>query len=39
MSAKREMIEPGDGDRRHVRRDELGQFADKVILAPALSDR
>jgi hypothetical protein len=31
MSGKRELIEPTEGDKRYVRRDENGQFTDDQV--------
>jgi len=31
MARKRELIEPHDGDKRYVRRDEQGQFTDDQV--------
>jgi hypothetical protein len=31
MAAKRETIEPNEGDKRYVRRDENGQFTDDQV--------
>ena len=31
MSPKRELIEPNEGDKRYVRRDENGQFTDDQV--------
>ena len=37
MSSKRELIEPNEGDKRYVRRDEDGKFTDSVDLHKSLS--
>ena len=37
MSSKRELIEPGEGDKRYVRRDEDGQFTELVGQGKSLS--
>ena len=29
MASKRELIEPNEGDKRYIRRDEQGQFTEK----------
>ena len=31
MASKRELIEPHDGDKRYVRRDEQGRFTDDQV--------
>jgi hypothetical protein len=31
MAGKRELIEPNEGDKRYVRRDENGQFTDDQV--------
>jgi hypothetical protein len=31
MSGKRELIEPNEGDKRYVRRDENGEFTDDQV--------
>jgi hypothetical protein len=31
MSRKRELIEPHDGDKRYIRRDERGRFTDDQV--------
>ena len=37
MSSKRELIEPNEGDKRYVRRDEDGKFTDSVDQHKSLS--
>ena len=37
MAGKRELIEPNEGDKRYVRRDEDGQFESEVDLNRSLS--
>ncbi len=37
MAAKRELIEPNEGDKRYVRRDENGQFAEQDDVGRSLS--
>lgn len=35
--SKRELIEPNDGDKRYVRRDENGQFKEQVDVGKSLA--
>lgn len=35
--SKRELIEPNEGDKRYVRRDEEGKFTDSVDVGKSLS--
>lgn len=37
MAGKRELIEPNKGDKRYVRRDEKGQFAEQVDVGRSLA--
>ena len=37
MAGKRELIEPNEGDKRYVRRDEDGEFESEVDLHRSLS--
>jgi hypothetical protein len=37
MSSKRELIEPHDGDKRYVRRDDSGQFSESDDVGKSLS--
>ncbi len=37
MAGKRELIEPNEGDKRYVRRDESGQFSESDDLNRSLS--
>ena len=37
MANKRELIEPTPGDKRYVRRDDSGQFAESVAVSSSLA--
>jgi hypothetical protein len=37
MMSKRELIEPNEGDKRYVRRDEQGQFKEEVDVGRSLA--
>jgi hypothetical protein len=37
MASKRELIEPTPGDKRYVRRDDKGQFAESVDVSASLA--
>jgi hypothetical protein len=37
MASKRELIEPTPGDKRYVRRDDKGQFAESVEVSASLA--